>query len=119
MMNDLQQHLDRLFSFVRQSTQPLSWTRVLIVEDTAITHGEFLFIPRSALTTVEAYTTQFEAHLNAGHSWINMNAAGVVGDTLLVIIELPQYTNTVPKERVSVNLSGPSIRTANQIQIAG
>jgi hypothetical protein len=118
-MNDLQQHLDRLISFIRQSAQPLSWTRVLIVEDTAATHGESLSIPRSSLTTPEAFADQFELHLNAGHSWINMNAAGVIDDTLLVMIELPQYTNTVPRERVSVNLSGPSIRTANQIQIVG
>lgn len=127
MMNALQQHLDRLASFIQGSAkQPLSWSRVLIIEDTAITHGKINFLPRAALATPEEYAARFEAHLEAGHSWINMNAAGILDDALLVVIELPGYFNVAPKNKVSVNLSGPNIKdgqpqwdATDRIQIVG
>ncbi len=46
-----------------------------------------------------------------------MNAASVIEDTLLVVIALPSYSNTVPREKVSVNLSGPSGHTLNNLKI--
>ena len=116
-MSELQRHIDRLTSYVGSSQQPLSWSRVLIAEDTDITHGKISFVPRSALATPDEYAPRFEKHLDAGHSWINMNAAGVIGDTLLVVIELPNYAKSVPRETVSVNLSRPSTHTASTFKI--
>ena len=55
------------------------------------------------------YETRFDSHLDAGHSWINMNAAGILDDALLVIIELPRYKNSVPRDKVSVNFSGAAM----------
>jgi hypothetical protein len=55
------------------------------------------------------YEDRFDSHLNAGHSWFNMNAAGVLNDALLVIIELPKYKNNVPRNEVSVGFSGPAM----------
>lgn len=43
-----------------------------------------------------------------GYSWLNMNAAGIVGDRLIVVIELPSSV-TEGVGRTSVNYSGPSI----------
>jgi hypothetical protein len=55
------------------------------------------------------YAARFDSYLDAGHSWINMNAAGILDDALLVIIELPRYKNNVPRDKVSVNFSGAAI----------
>ncbi len=57
----------------------------------------------------EKYAPRFDWLLDQGHSWINLSAAGIFGDTLLVIVELPTYKNTVPRNLVSVNFSGPRI----------
>ena len=105
-MNDLEKHLNRLISFMKEWGAPSSWAHVLFVEDTFITHGMPSLIPRKVLVSIEDYAPRFDAHLDAGHSWINMSAAGILGDALLVIIELPTYKNTVPRDKVSVNFSG-------------
>jgi hypothetical protein len=117
MMSELQRHLERLTSWLNSRQQPLSWSCILIAEDADIKHGTISSLSRSALATPDEYSARFEEHLNAGHSWINMNAASVIEDTLLVVIELPSYSNTVPREKVSVNLSGPSEHTLNDIKI--
>jgi hypothetical protein len=110
-MNDLQKHLNQLTCFFSKwSKQPPSWSSVSIAEDTNIEHGKVIRIPRWALATPEEYAPRFDQHLDAGHSWINMNAAGILDETLLVVIELPKYVNTVPRDKVSVNFSGPSVK---------
>ena len=108
-MNDLERHLNQLVAFMEQRGAPSSWSRVLFVEDTSIAHGMPSLIPHSSLIPLADYMGRFDAHLDAGHSWINMSAAGILDDSLLVIIELPSYKNNVPRDGVSVNLSGPAI----------
>ena len=108
-MSDLEKHLNQLVSLMKEHGMPSSWSRVLFVEDTSISHGLPSYIPRQALITLENYAARFDEHLDEGHSWINMSAAGILDDALLVIIHLPQYKNSVPRDRVSVNLSGPAM----------
>lgn len=84
---------------------PSSWSRVLFVEGASITHGMPSLIPRGALVPMTDYAARFDSHLGAGHAWVNMSAAGLLGDALLVVIELPVYKNNVPREKVSVNFS--------------
>lgn len=108
-MNDLGKHLNQLISFMKERGAPSSWSRALFVEDTSITHGRPSLIPRKSLIPPEDYAARFASLLDAGHSWINMNAAGILDDALLVVVELPSYKNDVPREKVSVNFSGPSI----------
>ena len=108
-MSDLERHLNQLISFMKKWGAPSSWSRVLFVEDTSIVHGMPSLIPRSALFLMADYETRFDSHLDAGHSWINMNAAGILNNALLVIIELPRYKNNVPRDKVSVNFSGAAL----------
>ena len=108
-MNDLESHLNRLIAFTAQGGVPPSWSGVLFVEDASIARGMPSLIPRDSLIPLADYAARFTAHLDAGHSWINMNAAGILGDALIVIIELPGYKNDVPRGAVSVNVSGPAM----------
>ena len=108
-MNDLERHLNQLISFMKKWGAPSNWSRVLFVEYSSIIHGNPSLIPRSALIPAEDYALRFDSHLDAGHSWINMNAAGILNDVLLVIIELPTYKNNLPRDKVSVNFSGANI----------
>ena len=108
-MNDLKKHFDRLTYFMKEWGAPFSWSRVLFVEDTSITHGLPSFIPSVALISMNDYAHIFDNHLNAGHEWINMHALGILDDALLVSVELPRYKNNVPRAFVSVNFSGPAM----------
>lgn len=108
-MNDLEKHFHRLITFMAEWGAPSSWSRVLFVEDTSISHEMPSLIPRTALIPIEDYAARFNSLLDAGHSWINMSAAGILDDALLVIIELPSYKNNVPRDQVSVNFSGVAL----------
>ena len=108
-MSDLEKHLNRLISFMREWGAHGSWSRVLFVEDTSITHGMPSLISRSSLIPMADYAARFASHLSAGHSWINMSAAGILEDALLVIIELPGHKKNVPRDNVSVNFSGAAM----------
>jgi len=105
-MSDLEKHLNQLVSFMKGWGAPSSWSRVLFIEDTSITRGMPSLIPRSSLIPLADYAARFDSHLDEGHSWINMSAAGILDDALLVVIELPGYKNNVPRDKVSVNFSG-------------
>jgi hypothetical protein len=108
-MNDLEKHFNRLASFMERWGAPSSWSRVLFVEEVSITRGMPSLIPRGSLIPMTDYAARFDSHLDAGHAWVNMNAAGILGDALLVVIELPGYKNNVPRDKVSVNFSGAAI----------
>jgi hypothetical protein len=108
-MNELEEHLNRLVSFLNDWGAPSSWLRVMFVEDSSITYGAPSLIPRAALASQGEYAARFAEHLNAGHAWINMSVAGILDGVLLVIIELPRYKNYVPRDKVSVNFSGPAV----------
>jgi hypothetical protein len=108
-MDDLEKHFNRLVSFMERWGAPPSWSHVLFVEEASITRGMPSLIPRNALIPMADYAARFDSHLGAGHAWVNMNAAGVLGDALLVVVELPGYENDVPRDKVSVNFSGAAI----------
>ena len=112
-MNDLEKHLNQLITFMKEWGAPSSWSRVLFVEDTSIVHGMPSLIPRNALILMSDYAARFGSHLDAGHSWINMSAAGILDDSLLIIIELPGYKNNVLRDKMSVNFSGAAMGVAN------
>lgn len=105
-MNDLEKHFQRLTTYMEQSGAPASWSRVLFIEAASIVRGRTSLVPRKALIPMEDYAARFDSHLDAGHQWINMNAAGILGNALLVVIELPGYKSNAPRDKVSVNLSG-------------
>jgi hypothetical protein len=63
---------------------------------------------------MEDYRSPFERLMNQGHGWINLSVEGVWNGTLLVSVERPGYEDTVPREFVSVNLSGPSRRDGRE-----
>jgi hypothetical protein len=108
-MTELEIHLNQLMMLMKECGSPSLESCIFFVEDTSIIHGMPSLIPRSSIISMADYEARFDSHPNAGHSWINMNAAGILDGTLLVIIELPTHQNNVPKGRVSVNFSGAAL----------
>jgi hypothetical protein len=70
--------------------------------------GGYMRVPRTALRPMDEYRERFESLLGRGYSWINLKAAGIFDGNLLVVIEFPNYKSGIPRNKVSVNLSGPS-----------
>jgi hypothetical protein len=56
------------------------------------------------------YRERFESLLDQGYSWINLNAAGIFDGNLLVVVEFPNYKSGIPRNKVPVIPSGPSLR---------
>jgi hypothetical protein len=108
-MTKLEERLRQFQSLVESWGVPLSWSRVFIVEGTSISRGSPSLIRRAHLFTPEQYADKFDEHLSEGYSWINMNAAGILNDALLVIVELPIYKSGLAKDKVPVNYSGAAM----------
>lgn len=108
-MSVLTENLARLEDWLRRSDDAPTWTAVRFVESKSIQYGPTDTIPASALLTVEAFEPRFEALFGAGYGWINLSALGVLDGELLVSVELPRDTASVPYGRTSVNLSGPPL----------
>ena len=106
-MSLLTEHLARLEDWLRRSGEAPTWTGVRFVESSH--YGPTDTIPTSALRTVEAFEPRFEALFQAGYSWINLSALSVLDGALLVSVELPRDTSSVPHGLTSVNLSGPPL----------
>ena len=62
-------------------------------------------ISRENIFTFEDYENRFNEILHQGHSWINLNLAGMLDDNLLVMAEFSSSENNA--EFTVVNLSLP------------
>lgn len=106
-MSELKDHFERLMNFAKQSNFHKPFSEVCFVESKSIQYysNQLNKISRQEIFSFENYENRFNEALNQGHSWINMNLAGVLNDFLLVIIEVPNYKNN--SEFTEVNLSLP------------
>jgi hypothetical protein len=105
----LENNLNLLISLFPRMGNWLSWSQVLFLENTSFTYDRVYKIPRFALIPFKDYEKRFNELLDSGYHWINMNAFGIWNDNLIVVIELPNYTDNIPRDKVSVNFSGPAI----------
>jgi hypothetical protein len=112
-MSSLKKNFETLLKFAEENNFSQSFSQVYFVEDKDIeffSNSNLHKIPREALLSFESYENRFDELLNQGHSWINMYLSGIFNNFLLVIIEIPDYENNVPREFVSVNFSLPEKR---------
>jgi hypothetical protein len=116
-MNEIAAHFLSLTRFIREKCAAPKWRKVFFVESRDIecelsgeVWGGYMRVRRMALMPMGEYRERFEALFDQGYSWINLNAAGIFDGNLLVVIELPNYKSGIPRNKVSVNLSGPSLK---------
>ena len=105
----LKEKLGLLEQYCKEWGNKLSWSKILITEHQNIVYGKETYVLRKEMFSSQEYAKRFDELFNEGHSWININVAGIFFDTLIVIIEFPYYKNTTPTGKTSVNFSGPSI----------
>jgi hypothetical protein len=116
-MSEIDAHFLSLSKFIRDECAAPEWEKVFFAESSDIKYeasddvwGGYMRVPRTALRPMDEYRERFESLLGRGYSWINLNAAGIFDGNLLVVIELPNYKSGIPRNKVSVNLSGPSLK---------
>ena len=109
-MSELKKHFERLMNFAKQSGFHKPFSKAYFVESKSIEiHPNGLNkIPEPEIFSFERYEIRFEEIVNQGYSWININFAGVLNDFLLVVIEIPNYKNTIGF--TEVNLSLPNMK---------
>ncbi len=109
-MSKLKENFERLMNFAAQSGFHKPFSQVYLVEQKSILRfydsDQIVEISRQDIFTSEKYETRFDEILTQGHSWVNMNFAGILNNNLLVVIETPNYENNC--EFTSVNFSGIS-----------
>jgi hypothetical protein len=111
-MSELKKHFERLMEFAKQSNFRQPFSQVYFTEYKSVRRffdpSKPDEISRQDIFTFEDYENRFNEILNQEHSWINLSFEGILDDSLLVVIELPNYKNNVPLEWISINLSLPN-----------
>lgn len=86
----------------------LSWSQVFVVEYDSIIGEIPELISKSALIPANEYEKRFDELLNIGYDWINMHAKGILNNFFIVEIEYPNKSINAPRNKISVNYSGPA-----------
>jgi hypothetical protein len=108
MMSEiLSKHLHDLSVFFRQNYDSATWEKMLLVEDRSFLNETKYHVKRNDLFSPETYSARFEWLLLQGYGWINLQAAGVFHDTLLVVIETPNDSHKRLVNQTAINFSGP------------
>lgn len=108
-MSELRKQFERLIEFAKQNEFYKPFSQVYLVEDNKkyiYRETEIRKISRKGIFTIDSYENRFEELLKQKHSWINMNFTGMIGNDLIVFIEMPKHKNNA--KYTSVNLSGPT-----------
>lgn len=103
----LKKHLHLLTTFFNQSYANVSWENILLVEYKSLVNGVSYYVNKNDLFSPESYSPRFDWLLEQGHGWLNLQAAGVFQNTLLVVLETPNDSNKRPGNKTAINLSGP------------
>lgn len=102
-------HLLRLEASVRKIGGAPRWTGVVVTESPLVRGSATIEVQRSVFTTPRDYALEFESLVRRGYPRINLNAMGLLGTELVVVVEHAPLGH--PGGPCSVELSGPEERT--------
>lgn len=97
-------HLERVVKYFQENYPAAAWSEVRFYEGDPCDRERFSV---GDFVAPEDYRRRFCELLEQGHGWINFTACGVLNDWFIIGVVWPSYENSVPREYVSVNLSGP------------
>jgi hypothetical protein len=105
----LDDHLQRLTDwFQARGPESLTWSEILLFDGFPAQRR----LSRGSLYTPAEFSPRFDEYLSRGYSWLNLSAAGVWNDALLVFVEHPNegsMTLAGHPQLTSINYSGPII----------
>ena len=111
-MSALSTALERAMRFAVASGLDVPFTQVRLIEGSHLapdSRGRCR-VRRNELRAPSEYDARFDELLSLGYPWINLWACGVLGDSLIVAVELPRVRPEQPCPVTSVNHSGPTER---------
>ena len=100
----LERNLERLEHWVLGTGIAKSWNAIRIAEEADIYDDAELGIDTGVLKTPAGYSKRFTELVDAGYSWVHLNALGTIGETRVVTVRWPEVSTGI-KGRTSVNLS--------------
>ena len=111
-MSSLSTALERTMRFAVASGLDVPFTQVQLIEVSHLARDSRgrCRVRRKDLRTPSEYEARFDELLCFGFPWINLWACGVLGDSLIVAVELPRTRPEQPCPVTSVNHSGPTER---------
>lgn len=114
-MSELELHINNSLEWIRTlSGYSDDWSDIKIVEDPLFeVRDETWNVQNNAFMTTDQYESRFSELLNMGYSWININFGGIYQNSMIIFIEYPRESSNIPKDKVSVNPSGPMDDTWN------
>lgn len=111
--NSFHVHLLRLEAFARRIPGAPQWTSVLVSEAPLTAGHATVRVERRFLKAPLEYALEFQVLLARGYPWINLHAAGLLGDELLVEVDHAALGHLGC--RSSVNLAGPENATLHEV----
>jgi len=110
-MSELKKHFERLMDFAKQNNFHKPFLQVYFVEDKNVRRlpEKPDKLSRQNIFALKDYENRFNEILEQGHSWINLHFAGMVNDSLLILIELPNYKNNAAITTVNLSLAEKSV----------
>lgn len=111
-MSALSTALERAIQLARSSGLDAPFTRVQLIEVNHLALDSLgrCRVRRNDLREASMYEARFEELLAVGFPWVNLWACGVLGDSLIVAVELPRMRPEQPCPVTSVSHSGPTER---------
>ena len=108
-MNGLEENIQLLGKWLKTQSNAAEWNSVLIGDESNLYDEGKLHINKEKLNTLNEYKPTFESLMNKGFSWLNLSAVGVLNGVLIVCVEKPRKSGTVPLGKTSVNFSGSAV----------
>ncbi len=98
----------KLINWVEETNAIPIYNEIMVIESKSMknNYSEILF---EDLVSEKEYESRFQELLGIGFSWINVSLYGIWEGYLIIGIEYPYKGSNVPKEFVSINLSGPKL----------
>jgi len=110
--------IQKLELWLRSLGEAPNWSDVVIVEKyTPGTENNPSEIPKSELKTIAEYEERFNELMERGYSWLHLSGDGLIKGKLFISVNYPNQSSGCPKERVSINMSGPPLHVIDRWNI--
>lgn len=113
-MKDLEDNIQQLAGWLKTQSTVADWSKVLVGEESDLYKNGKLSINEEKLKTIEQFKPIFESLLKKGYSWLNLNAVGVLNGDLIICVEKPNKSGSIPKEKLSINFSGSAVEVSGE-----
>lgn len=113
----IEDHIAELLDWLGQILTVPKFDEILVLENSPSGLGgsKPVNLSREELRKIQDYEKRFKDLLSTGPSWIRLQAAGLIGPSLVITVEHSTSLGLDPGD-VAVNFAGPAKRTQERPQ---